>query len=243
MEQEFDVSTLAENDQVIANNQVLLDQKVGKLEAALTKALDHLTPKEEKELLEKKRNPTVEDVENLLKKQKDQDRLESQAKEQYANLTQIAQEKLDTSEETIQALFKDHEIEYSTKHEKFFDRVSKEYIADWQAKGSKVMDWEDFNRFMKSEFQEQYDIAKEDEDEKPQAKRKEAKPMTGLNEGVSFENKKGDRFDKIEEKLAAHNRVLRGTPKAGDVRMDSLELNALHSEINRAKNKRMAEVI
>lgn len=253
MSEEVDISALYKNQEVVADNQVIIDQKLSKLEQALAKTLEHLTPKEQKELESKNKQATVADVEDVIKKQKETDRNEQAQQQVLQKLQAIAEEKLDTAEEIVQAVFEKAEIEYDENAKIDFDDWSRKFIdkglAEQKEAGSKQFDWEKFNNRMKAKFQQSYRIKleeseDEEEEEKPKAKMKSPKSLTGLNDEVGLDVKPGGKFDKMMERLESHNRVIRGTPKAGDAKMSLEELIKVHRVINHAKNKQrgMAEI-
>ena len=256
MEEGLDVGALYKNQEVIAENQVIMDKKFSAIETALGKALEHLTPKEQKELESKGKHATVADVELALQKQKEIERQEKANEQVLHQLQTIAEQKLDTAEEAVQSLFQKAEIEYDEDAKEDFDEWSRRFIdkglAEQKEAGSKKFDWKKFQDRMESKFQKSYRIKVEKEDEeedeeeeKPKGKIKSPKALTGLNDEVGLDVKPGSKFDKMMERLEAHNRVTRGTPKAGDSKMSLDELIKVHRVINQTRNKqgRMAEVV
>ncbi len=253
MSEEVDLGTIYKNQEVVADNQVIMDQKLSKLEQALSRTLEHLTPKEQKELEQKGRQATVADIETALSKQKEVDKQEQHQQQVLQQLQSIAETKLDTAEESVQALFEKAEIEYDEDAKEDFDDWSRKFIdkglAEQKEEGSKKFDWNKFNDRMKAKFQKSYRIKleeseEEEDEEKPKAKAKSPKSLTGLNDEVGLDIKPSGKFDKMMERLDAHNRISRGTPKPGDSKMSLDELIKVHRIINHAKNKQrgMADV-
>ena len=241
MVEEVDYNQVIENQKIVADNQYVMDQKMSKIEQALSKALDQLTPKEQRELEEKKKTPTIEDVEKILDRKEQEKKQERAAQEQFNHLKKAAEDRMDVVEDSIKEFLEKNEIDFDEDAEELFDTWSKKMVdkgLEEQKTNGGNFDWKKYQERMEAKFAKNFrlnlDKSEDEEEEKP--KRRETKPLTGLNDSVSFKSEKGDKYDKLMDKLSAHNK--------GTTKMSLDELISVHSQLNRAKNKRgMAEAI